>query len=138
MAAPESWPSPLRNALRVFNKYVLNPLMKQVAGRRHWYAAVIEHTGRRSGKRYSTPIVANPVVGGLLVPLPYGTRVDWLRNVLAADRATITDHGKVSEVCDPEVVDAATALPLLEPGWRRIYRRQRVQAFLRVSADPGR
>ena len=36
--------------VRVFNKHVLNPVMKLVAGRKYWYAGVIEHTGRRSGK----------------------------------------------------------------------------------------
>jgi hypothetical protein len=76
MAAPEFRPAPLRDALRVSNTYVLNPLMRRVAGRRHWYAAVIEHTGRRSGTRYSTPIVANPVDGGFVVPLPYGVCAD--------------------------------------------------------------
>ena len=36
-----------------------------------------------------------------VVPLPYGTRVDWLRNVLAARRATIDAQGKTYNVVEP-------------------------------------
>ena len=81
--------TPLKNAVRVFNKHVLNPAMLTLAGRKHWYAAVIRHTGRRSGKSYATPVVADRVADGFILPLPYGTGVDWLRNVLAAGSATI-------------------------------------------------
>lgn len=79
--------------VRTFNKHVLNPVMMRLAGRRHWYAAVIRHTGRRSGKDYATPIVVERVEGGFLIPLPYGTGVDWLRNIRAAGTATIVDAG---------------------------------------------
>ena len=47
------------DTVRVFNKHLLNPAMLLVAGRKHWYAGVIEHTGRRSGKNYATPVVRN-------------------------------------------------------------------------------
>ena len=80
--------------VRIVNKYVLDPAMMQLAGRKHWYASVIEHTGRRSGKTYATPVVAEPVTGGFIVPLPYGTEVDWVRNVLAAGHATLCVHGE--------------------------------------------
>ena len=30
------------NYVRVFNKHLLNPLMLRLAGRKHWYASVIE------------------------------------------------------------------------------------------------
>ena len=47
-------------AMRViahFNKYVTNPLQRLWAP---WlpYMAVIEHTGRKSGKPYRTPVMA--------------------------------------------------------------------------------
>ena len=70
----------IRDAVRTFNKHVLNPAMLLLAGREHWYAAALQHTGRRSGKTYTTPVVADRVVDGVIVPLPYGTGVDWLRN----------------------------------------------------------
>ena len=59
--APESWSPSFRRLIRTSNKYLLNPLMLHLAGKRYWYASVIEHTGRQSGKQYSTPIVADRV-----------------------------------------------------------------------------
>lgn len=79
--------------VRKFNKRVLNPLMLRMAGSKHWYAAVVEHTGRRSGKQYATPVAAEQTPDGFIIPLPYGVGVDWLRNVLAAGHATIRADG---------------------------------------------
>ena len=47
--------------VRAFNKRLLNPLMLRLAGRKYWYASVIEHTGRRSGKHYATPVATERV-----------------------------------------------------------------------------
>jgi deazaflavin-dependent oxidoreductase (nitroreductase family) len=113
--------TPFKNAVRVFNKHVLNPVMMNLAGRKHWYAAVIRHTGRRSGKSYTTPVVADRVADGFILPLPYGARVDWLRNVLAAGRATVTVGGETFDVIAPEIIDAATAMPQLPPRRRHAF-----------------
>ncbi|KUI32621.1 nitroreductase [Mycobacterium sp. GA-2829] len=124
------------NNLRTVNKYVLNPAMRLAAGRRHWYASVIRHTGRRSGKRYATPVVAEPVADGFVIPLPYGTDVDWLRNVVAAGGATLVSGGRTVEVVDPQVIDAATAAPQLSARRRRAFARLGVERFLRLTAAP--
>ncbi|RXS80310.1 nitroreductase, partial [Geobacillus sp. PK12] len=62
-----------RDVVRTFNKRVLNPVMLRLAGKRYWYAAVLRHTGRRSGKRYATPVVVERTANGFIIPLPYGT-----------------------------------------------------------------
>ncbi|MGV0645196.1 nitroreductase [Mycolicibacterium sp. XJ2546] len=123
----------LRNGVRTFNKHVLNPMMLRVAGRKHWYAAVIWHTGRRSGKRYATPVVAARVPEGFIVPLPYGTNVDWLRNVLAAGRAVITESGETYDVVEPTVTDAASAISPLSARRRETWRRFGIERFLKVK-----
>ncbi len=124
----------VKDAVRTFNKYVLNPAMLLVAGRKWWYAGVIRHTGRRTGKSYATPVVLNPVAGdGFLVPLPYGTRVDWLLNVLAAGRATVTVDGESYEVGEPKVIDAAAAAPLLSSRRRREFARFGVGHYLKLQ-----
>ena len=125
--------TPLKNAVRVFNKHVLNPVMMNLAGRKHWYAAVIRHTGRRSGKCYATPVVADRVADGFILPLPYGTGVDWLRNVLAAGRATLTVGGETFDVIAPEIIDAATAMPQLSPRRRRAFQRFGFDNFVKVT-----
>ncbi len=58
----------VRDAVRSFNRHVLNPVMLLMAGRRRWYAAAIVHRGRRSGRRYTTPVVAEKVGDGIIVP----------------------------------------------------------------------
>jgi deazaflavin-dependent oxidoreductase (nitroreductase family) len=120
----------VREAVRTFNKHVLNPVMLGMAGRRYWYAAQIRHVGRNSGRRYTTPVVVIAVTDGVMVPLPYGTDVDWLRNVLAAGRATIRDHGRTYDVVRPRVIDAASAEPLLPARRRRALRRFGVDHYV--------
>lgn len=130
--APESWPAPFQRLIRASNKHLLNPLMLRLAGRRYFYASVIEHTGRRSGRSYRTPIVADRVGDGFVVPLPYGTDVDWVRNILAAKRATVIHKGQTYQVRAPEIIAATQALPLLPPARRRTFERVSIEHFLRV------
>src|SRR5215207_2582086 len=104
---------PVTDAMRTLNKRFANPAMMKLAGRRYWFVTVIRHTGRRSGQEYATPVVAMPTSDGFLISLPYGEGVDWLKNVLAAHRATIKANGETWEVVEPEVVDREVAEPLL-------------------------
>ena len=132
--APGTWPRPLLRAIRTSNKYLLNPVMGRLAGRKNSYAAAIRHTGRRSGKQYSTPIGADRVPDGYIIPLAYGTRVDWLQNVLAAGRATVSAEGETHDVTEPELIDAATALPMLSPKRRRSFERLGIDQYLKVRS----
>lgn len=126
--------SEVKDAVRTFNKFVLNPAMLLLAGRRWWYAGVIRHTGRRTGRSYATPVVVNPVAGdGFVVPLPYGTEVDWLRNVLAAGKATVTVGGESYEVREPQVISAAAAAPLLSDRRRREFARFGIGHYLKLQ-----
>jgi deazaflavin-dependent oxidoreductase (nitroreductase family) len=131
--APGTWPRPLLRAIRISNKYLLNPIMVARAGRKDSYAAAIRHTGRKSGKQYSTPVGADRVHDGFIIPLGYGTQVDWLQNVLAAGRATISAEGETHDVTAPEVVNAATALPMLSARRRRTFGRLGITQYLWVK-----
>jgi deazaflavin-dependent oxidoreductase (nitroreductase family) len=110
---------PVTDRTRVLNKRFGNPTMMKLAGRRYFFAGVIRHKGRRSGKEYATPIWAVPTAEGVVVSLPFGEGADWLKNVLAAGRATIESRGETWEVAEPEVVDRETA-------WRLLPRRARL------------
>lgn len=121
-----------QSRIRAFNKRVLNPLMLTVAGRRYWYAAALHHIGRRSGRAYTTPVVAEPVSGGFVIPLPYGTGVDWLRNIQATGRAGIDVHGRTYTVTDPRVIDGGQALPMVRAGRRRVWQRLGIMHYLLV------
>jgi deazaflavin-dependent oxidoreductase (nitroreductase family) len=122
--------------VRVFNKHVLNPVMMLVAGQKYWYAGVVEHTGRRSGKTYATPVVIDRVSDGFIIPLPYGTEVDWLRNVLAAGAATLRVHGETCRAVEPQVIDAATASAQLSPRRQREFGRFGIRNYLKLQREP--
>ncbi|MEV6279524.1 nitroreductase family deazaflavin-dependent oxidoreductase [Nocardia sp. NPDC051832] len=96
------------------NKLVINRIQGVAAGKVPPYV-MIHHLGRRSGKPYRIPVVGIHTGDQLVVPLPYGDKADWVRNVLAAGSAEITYRGKTQKVTEPRVVDAAGAeeLPAL-------------------------
>lgn len=112
--------------------------MMMFAGRKHWYAAAIRHVGRRSGKQYATPVVADRTEDGFVIPLPYGMRVDWLQNVLAAGRATISVQGESYDVAEPEIIGAAAALPALSPRRRRTLKGVGIEHYLKVKLTPAK
>ena len=125
-----------RDVVRRVNKLVVNPVMMRLAGRRYWYASAIHHRGRRSGREYATPVVADVIKGGFLIPLPYGTEVDWLRNVLAARQATLDVHGKTVTVGEPRVLPADQVLSLLPSARASWWRLMRMDSFLQVLTVP--
>ncbi|MGO8948484.1 MAG: nitroreductase [Ktedonobacterales bacterium] len=93
----------LRDKIRVFNKRYLNPRTLEIAGRPHSPYAALQHTGRRSGRAYTTPVVAEFAQSwdGFVVPLPYGEQVDWCRNILATGRCTLIKDNEVYECVEP-------------------------------------
>jgi deazaflavin-dependent oxidoreductase (nitroreductase family) len=95
------------DAVRRFNKSINNPKQMTNAGTPGAYASVIEHTGRTSGTIYRTPVGTESIDGGFLIALPYGTRPDWVKNVLAAGSAIITAEGETVAVDQPEIVATA-------------------------------
>ncbi|GAA4880328.1 nitroreductase family deazaflavin-dependent oxidoreductase [Actinomycetospora straminea] len=121
-------------AVRTFNRHVLNPLMLHLAGRRHWYAARIEHVGRRSGRTHVTPVAARPVPDGFALPLPYGRDTDWCRNLLAAGGGVVTADGVRRTVTSPRIVPAEQVRDSFTPSWRRML--AGVPEFLLVTTEP--
>ena len=67
--------------VRRFNRSVGNPRTMATAGQPRAYASVIQHQGRTSGSTYDTPIVPFTTSDGFVIPLPYGARADWVKNV---------------------------------------------------------
>jgi hypothetical protein len=82
-------------------------------------------------------VVADRVADGFVIPLPYGTGVDWLRNSLAAGKATLTVGGRTFDVVNPRILDGTDAGVQLPPRRRRIYRRFGIDRFVRFDvANP--
>lgn len=85
------------------------------AGMLYFNLSALHHVGRRSGRAYVTPLGAYPLGDGFLLAVAY-PEVDWLRNVLAAGKCTLTRNGKEYALERPEVIplsEALTAYPLL-------------------------
>ena len=89
---------------RRVNHRVFNPRQMRDAGSPGAYAGIVRHRGRRTGAEYETPVVPEPSEDGFVIVLPYGTRADWVRNVLSAGAASLTHEGETCEVADPELV----------------------------------
>jgi deazaflavin-dependent oxidoreductase (nitroreductase family) len=128
----------VRDRLARFNRRVPNRVIGLIAGRRLSPVAFMVHQGRRSGRRYRTPVMPLPLAGGFLVSLPYGPDRDWVRNVVSAGRATLQRGGRTFELADPRMLDAAGAAPLLPAALRPALRVVPGIRFLRLSrVDPG-
>lgn len=108
--------------VRRMNRAVFNPMQMRSAGTPGAYASIVRHTGRTSGRAYATPVGAVAVDGGFVIPLPYGTQSDWLRNVLAAGEARIVHEGRDHAVEQPRVVPLTEALDHFPDGDRAAFR----------------
>ena len=98
-----------------FNRRVTNPIQRLWAG---WTLSmgILEHVGRKSGKRYRTPLTVFPTRDGVAILLTYGPDRDWLRNITAAGGGRLTRYGRTFDVRDPRVVAKGAAAPLIT-GW---------------------
>jgi deazaflavin-dependent oxidoreductase (nitroreductase family) len=99
----------VQDRVRVFNKHVLNPLTLRFAGRPGVPYGVVRHVGRRSGRGYDTPVLVGTVEDTFVVPLPYGSDVDWYRNVRAADGCTVVFRGRAYRAESPELIPPSEA-----------------------------
>jgi hypothetical protein len=122
----------VQNALFWFSKRVINPRNMATAGTPGAYAAVIRAPGRTSGRMYSTPVGAVAVDGGFLVSLPYGSRPNWLRNVLAAGAATLVLEGVEHDVDRPEVIPVGPVIHHFAPSDQQLFRVFAVRDALRL------
>ena len=133
----------VRDRVRQFNKNVLNPAVLPMAGRRLRFYAIVRHVGRRSGRSYSTPVVAEPTPDGFVIMLPYGKQVDWCRNVMAAGGGTILWRGQEYAVGEPELIGGETALEMVPSSKRYALSMLRIPESLKVKtlaqvSEPGK
>jgi deazaflavin-dependent oxidoreductase (nitroreductase family) len=98
---------PVLDAVRRMNRSLTNPRVMRTAGSLGTQTSVIRHTGRTSGKGYETPVDVITTGDGFLIALPYGTRADWVRNVIAAGSARIVSQGRSVDVDAPIIAGTA-------------------------------
>jgi deazaflavin-dependent oxidoreductase (nitroreductase family) len=122
---------------------ILNPLVGRLAGRRHFtMVAQIHHIGRRSGRNYVTPVGARVSGRVMLIPLTFGNRSDWARNVCAAGECWVLVNGATYHAVRPVFLDAAAAGSLVRaafgPMERFVFTVLGIKQFMRMQvAGPG-
>jgi deazaflavin-dependent oxidoreductase (nitroreductase family) len=89
--------------LRGFTRRFGNPFLGPVAGHLPWFC-ILHHVGRRSGRRYRTPLNVFRRGDSWVFALTYGSEVQWLHNVLAAGGCEIESRGRLVRLDSPEVV----------------------------------
>ena len=76
--------------------------------------------------------------GGFMIALPYGSRTNWLRNVLASGSATIVHEGHSYAVERPEIVpmqDVQVHFTASDQRLFRLYATDQVLLFRRVESE---
>jgi deazaflavin-dependent oxidoreductase (nitroreductase family) len=92
---------PLPHWLARVNVRFSNRFMRPIAARLPWFC-VLEHVGRSSGTVRRTALMAfrrNP--HRWVIALTYGTKVQWLRNVVAAGGCRLLVRGRWLAVGEP-------------------------------------
>ena len=124
--------------MRRFTKHVTNPMTLRRAGRANYRTAALHHVGRKSGRPYVTPLAAEPVGGGFVIPLVYGDDTDWCLNLLAAGKATLDLNGEAFPILNPTVIELATVQDQVRAAQVRDWNRLGIRRCLRVDrADSG-
>src|SRR5690625_5234061 len=102
-----------------FNRVVTNPLFRPISG---WVPmwSLVEHTGRRSGNVYRTPVSMFHTADGVAVLLVYGPARDWVKNLQAAGGGRVKVSGKTFDVTNPRVVPTGEAVGLIKLPWRQM------------------
>lgn len=115
-----------------YHKHVSNPVMVRFFSGRSAHAALLHHVGRQSGKTYLTPLTAHRSEDTIIIPLPYGTETDWLRNLQVARQGVVELDNRSFTVEEPQVVPIDQVMPLLPPFLVRIVRLHDTKDALRL------
>jgi deazaflavin-dependent oxidoreductase (nitroreductase family) len=117
-----------------FNRRVTNRLTRPIARWLPGFGVVI-HTGRKSKRRYATPVNVFRAADGYVIALTYGAESDWVKNVLAADGCELISRGRRQQVTSPAILsnDGEHFVPRVV---RPMLRLLRVTEFMHLRASP--
>jgi deazaflavin-dependent oxidoreductase (nitroreductase family) len=122
--------------MRLFTR-ITDPLTRPLAGRRYFKLwAVVHHVGRRSGTHYATPVAIVSTPDGFIIPLPWGERTQWARNVLDAGGCALRWGGADYSLMAPRLVNRDDANPYFGPFLRVGLSLFGMRLFLRLRREP--
>lgn len=122
---------------RRFVTRVVNPLIRVagLAGGERSMFGVLQHVGRTSGRRHEHPVLPHVAGDVVLIPLSFGTEVNWVRNVLATGSAQLRFRGRRLPLMEPEIVPLGDVSHILPAEAHRAYERMRIHSCLRMRID---
>ncbi|UMB69636.1 nitroreductase family deazaflavin-dependent oxidoreductase [Mycobacterium paraterrae] len=108
-------------AVANFHRRVTNPVARSLTP---WLPCLgtLEHTGRKSGKRYRTPLLVFKTQNGYAILIGYGLESDWLKNVMAGGPTALHTWGRAVTLANPKILAKAEAAQLVTPAPRLLYR----------------
>lgn len=125
----------LLDRIRVFNKHVTNKILIHICGRKFGHFAILGHTGRKSGRLYRIPVIAEPHGEGFVFALTYGKKVDWYENVMAKGGCTLFWKQRDYLLTNPRLIKPEEALPAFPKGVRWALRKNKIEFFLKLDTQ---
>src|SRR5258708_38499831 len=126
---------PIPRVVRRWNKVGLNRISKRIAPQLPGFGVVV-HRGRRSGRRYETPVNVFPAAEGYVLALTYGPDTDWVKNVLAAGGCELRTRGRTIRLTSPRLF-RDEARRDIRPLERQVLRVIGVAAFPPATSAPA-
>jgi deazaflavin-dependent oxidoreductase (nitroreductase family) len=116
--------------IRPFTTRIVNPITRLFAG---WVPGfgILTYPGRKSGRRYRTPMNVFRRGDAYVFALTYSSNVDWVKNILAAGECSLRTIGRDVRLVEPELfVDPQRReMPLVVRSFLRL---MRVTEFMRM------
>lgn len=119
--------------IRHMNKKFTNKLMIHLAGKRFGHFVVLTHIGRKSGKVYRIPVIAEPWQNGFVIALTYGRKVDWYENVAANGGCSIRWKNNDYQLVHPEFVAREVGLQAFPAMFRAGLNAMKIIDFLKLE-----
>jgi deazaflavin-dependent oxidoreductase (nitroreductase family) len=93
---------PIPKAVGRWNKAGLNRVTRHIAPWAPGFGLLV-HRGRRSGRRYETPVNVFTANSAYIFALTYGPDTDWVKNVLAAGGCELRTRGQTIRLSAPRL-----------------------------------
>lgn len=126
---------PVPKVVGRWNKAGLNHLTRHIAP---WMPGlgVVVHRGRRSGRRYQTPVNVFRAGDGYVIALTYGPETDWVKNVLATGGCELRTRGQTIPLGSPRLFHDQSR-SAIRPVERQVLRILNVADFLSLTPAPA-
>ena len=122
--------------IRVINKHFTNKILIHIAGKRFGHFAILSHVGRKSGKLYQIPIIAEPIENGFVIALTYGKKVDWYENVIARGSCSLYWKNQEYTLINPALIDKKVGVRAFPTLFRTGLQKMGIEYYLRLEIQP--